>query len=309
MVTRVSTQNITGGALTNYMRAQQRQFQAQAQVGSEKRATDHKGYGREAEALTAIRGVRAKAEAYAAAGVAAADRAAAQNLYLEQAGGAGGAARQALTEALANGRAEGLLAELQTQFQTAVSALNGKHQGRYLFAGATVDKRPIGITTLAELAAAPTTASVFGNDDRRVSARLDDSTTVQTGMLADDVGSGLFEVFRRIKQFADGPDGPLDGKLTAIQTAFLETELVALKAAHDGLIDATARNGGVQNQIESVQRSQQGQVDQLDALLVDKTGVNMAEAITKLQLAETAVQASARVLSTLRSSSLLELLR
>jgi len=44
-------------------------------------------------------------------------------------------------------------------------------------------------------------------------------------------------------------------------------------------------------------------------MLADKTQVDMAEAITRLQLSQTAVQASAQVLATLRSSSLLELLR
>ena len=305
MVTRVSTQSQVGGALANLMRVQSRQVEAQMQVGSEKRAVDHKGYGREAEQLTALRNVHAKAEAFVASGSAAADRLTTQDLMLEQAGEAAGRARKAVADALAAGRADGLMAELQSRFQQAVSSLNGRHQGRYLFAGTAVDQRPVGVTTLAELAAAPSVGSVFANDDRRVSARLDESTTLQTGFLADAVGTELFEVFRAIKQFADGPGGPLQGNLTPAQQSFLETQLATLATVQDGLIGVVAENGGLQNQAEAAVRSQQDHADQLEVMLADKTQVDMAEAITRLQLSQTAVQASAQVLATLRSSSLL----
>ncbi len=309
MVTRVSTQALVGSTLANYMRAQERQAAASVQIGSEKRALDHKGYGREAEQLTALRTVRAKADAFVAAGQAAGDRLAAQDLHLELAADAAGGARQAVAEALATGRAEGLVEALQTRFGSAVSALNGQHQGRYLFAGTLVDQRPVDISTLGELAAAPSTASVFGNDARRVTAQIDETSTIQTGFLADELGGPLFDVFRAIKQFADGPGGPLTGQLTPAQVSFLETQLAAFDVAREGLTDAVARNGGLQNQAEAAVRNQQEQSLQLESMLADKVDVDMAEAVTRLQLAQTAVQASAQVLASLKQSSLLELLR
>ena len=309
MMVRTSTAGLVGGALSNLLKAQLRQEQAALQVGSEKRAVDHKGYGRDAEQLTAVRTVHARAEAFAAAGSAAADRLSAQNLHLESISDAAQGARQAIATALANSRADGMMGELGSRFSSAVTGLNGKHQGRYLFAGTTVDQKPVTVSTMAELAAAPATANVFANDTRRAAVQIDESTTLQTGFLADETATPLFESLRRIQQFADGPGGPLTGRLTAAQTAFLEGELAALDAAHEGLIGVVAQNGGLQNQAESAVKSQLDQAAHFEGLLVDKTGVNMAEAITRLQMSQTAVQASAQVLATLKQSSLLELLR
>lgn len=306
---RISTAMQVGGALANFQAAQRRQYEAAAQVSSETRASSFGGYGREAETLTAVKSARVRADAYVTAAKTAEARLAAQDLALGQTADAAANARQALAEAIANGRADGLMTALQVQFQSAASSLNSQHQGRFLFSGAALDTRPVTADSLAELAAAPATADIFANDDRRATAKVDDSTSLQTGFLADDLGTALFDVFRRIQQFAAGPGGPLDGNLTQAQSDYLETELAAFSAAHQGLLNAQAENGSLQNQAESAMRSQQDVADHMEELTADKTGVDMAEAITRLQLAQTTVQASAQVLATLRSSSLLELLR
>lgn len=306
---RISTGSQVGGALLNLMQAQSRQMAAQAQVSSQTKATDLKGYGREAETLTALRSVRQRAEAYVSAAEMAGMRLATQNIALEQASDSAVSARQSVAEAIANGRAEGLMEALQLQYSSAVSALNTQHQGRYVFSGTAVNDRPVTASTLADLAAAPATADVFANDQRRAAVKIDESTTLQTGYLADEIGTGLFEVFRRIKQFADGPGGPLQGQLTQAQTAYLESELSAFDAAHNTLTEFTARNGGLQAQAEAALNSQQAHADHLEGLTGERTGVNLAEAITRLEQARTAVDASAQVLATLRSTSLLELLR
>lgn len=306
---RISTGSQVGGALLNLMNAQSRQAQAEAQVSSQNRANDLKGYGREAETLTALRSVRVRSESYVAAGEAAAAKLEMQNLALEQAGAAATGGRQVIADAIANGRAEGVMEALQLQYSSAVSALNTQHQGRYLFSGTAVNDRPVTASTMSDLAAAPSTASVFANDQRRATAKIDESTTMQTGFLADELGTPLFDVFRRIQQFATGPGGPLTGQLTQAQQNYLESELANFDAAHDSLTDFTARNGGLQAQVDSSIKSQQAQADHLGGLTDDRTGVNMAEAITRLQQSQTAVQASAQVLATLRSTSLLDLLR
>lgn len=306
---RISTAMQMGGALANLHAAQRRQMDAAVQVSSETRATDLKGYGREAETLTAIKSAHARAAAFVAAGESVSARFSAQDLALGTAADAASGAKTAIFEAVANGDATGLMNTLQANFQSAVSALNSKHQGRYLFSGASVDTRPVQVDNLAQLAAAPAVADLFENDRRIATARLDESTTLQVGFLADDLGAPLFEAFRRIQQYAAGPGGPLDGKLTEAQTAYLQSELSAFGDAFQTLLNAQAKNGGLQSQAEAATASQQGVAGQMEELHAGKTGVDMAEAVTRLQLAQTAVQASAQVLATLRGSSLLDLLR
>ncbi len=101
----------------------------------------------------------------------------------------------------------------------------------------------------------------------------------------------------------------MDGQLTDAQKTFIQSEMAALDAVHNGLLEQEARNGGLQTLVDETVKSQQGQASDLEVLISEKTGVDMAEAVTRLQQAELAVQASAQVLAALRGSSLLDLLR
>jgi flagellar hook-associated protein 3 FlgL len=65
----------------------------------------------------------------------------------------------------------------------------------------------------------------------------------------------------------------------------------------------------MQNHVEETLNAHEGQQTSLDKLMLDKTGYDPARAITDLQLAQVAIEASAQVINSLRSTSLLDLLR
>ena len=214
-----------------------------------------------------------------------------------------------MANAVANGRADGLMSALESLFGQAVQGLNTQHNGVYLFAGGKTDTRPVSVTSLADLAAAATTADVFENDDLAATHRLDEATTLRTGVLADDVGAELFGLMRQIKAFSDGPGGPLSGQLTQAQTDFLTGLLAPMDAATAGITEATAENGLMQNRAESTREVHQERADMLEGLVGGLSEVDLAEAATRLAQAQTAVQASAQVFASLRDTSLLYLLR
>jgi flagellar hook-associated protein 3 FlgL len=183
-----------------------------------------------------------------------------------------------------------------------------RHQGAYLFAGASTSTVPVNVANLAELAAAPDVASVFDNDTLKAASRVAEGTTLETGVLADELGAEVMEILRDIQLYHAGPSGPLTGKVTEAQKTFLTTQLARLEQAGTGVIDKIAKTGSMHNQVEMIGKSHQAQLGSLDELVSNRTDADMAKAVTDLQLSQVAIQASAQVISQLRSVSLLNYL-
>lgn len=306
---RVSTFGNYQSALLNLMSAQARGFEAQKRLSTERVAHDLTGYGRGAETLTALKSAQARIDGFIQTGEAVAARMTTQALAFDRVASGADGARQAIAEAIAAGRADGLMLEMQSYFQAAQDGLNTKHQGRHLFAGGDTENRPVTAGTLTELAAAPDVASVFANDRLATLSRLDESTTIQTGFLADEVGAELFQIFRDIQNYHAGPDGPIDGQIDDDMRDFLTAQLGRLRDAHAGIINVAASSGAIQARVDSILTSHDNQRVSLQQLIGDRTYADPAQAVTDLQMAQFSIQASAQVISQLQSTSLLNLLR
>jgi len=307
-MTRVATNASFQSALLDLQRAQSRQQDAQNRIATGKVATDLKGFGRGAETLTAFKAADARLSAFIATGESVKARLDTQALAFDQLIEATDIGREAIANALAAGRFDGVMLELQGSLQAAETALNLKHQGAYLFAGARTTDAPIQAATLADLAAEPTLADVFSNDMMTSSARLDDSVVVDTGFLASDVGGPLMEVLRAIQAYHAGPSGPITGQLDDAGRAFLQQQLTAFDAARETAVAAGARNGALQNRVEAMLSAQQARQTHLTELIGNRTDADVSQAVTDLNLSQVAIQASAQVINQLRSISLLNLL-
>lgn len=308
-MTRVATSDNWNSALMDLMGAQRRQYEAQRQVSDQRVAVDLKGFGRTSETLTAFNTAKARLDGHVETNKSVAQRLETQNLALERVADAAVGARQQIADALAVDRAEGMMQGVRNWYLQFQDALNAKHQGRHLFSGARVDTPPFEAETMADLAAAATVDELFVNDDLKAASRLDDATTVETGFLANEVGRDLAEIFRDIQVFENGPNGPLTGKLTDAQRTFLEGLLSRFETEHDQVLESVARNGALQKRVETNMDSLTAQSNSLETLIGEKAEVDMAEAITRLQQAQVAVQASAQILSQLKNTTLLDLLR
>jgi flagellar hook-associated protein 3 FlgL len=137
-----------------------------------------------------------------------------------------------------------------------------------------------------------------------------ENTSVETGYLANELGTDIFQIFRDIKAYHDNTaTGPLTGKPTGAQKAFLTAQLSLLDAARGATIDVASRNGSLQKRIDQMAVSHTAQITSLNDLVSDRTDADLAQAVTDLQLAQIAVQASAQVVSQLREVTLLNYLR
>lgn len=304
---RVSTFGNYQSALLDLMGSQVRAQEAQERVSTQKLATDLVGFGRSSETLTALKSAQSRIAGFVEAGEAVSARLGAQALAFDRVMDGAAGAREAIAGALASGRLEGLMLELQGQFQVAQDGLNARHQGRFLFGGGASAQAPITSMTLGDLAALADPAEAFANDQLRQASRLDEGTTLETGFLADEIGVDLFAVFRDIQ--LRHQTTPITGALDDATRDFLTAQLSRLDAAREGVIDLAARNGSLQNRVDAVLKAQQDQSTALEALVSKRTDADLAQALTDLELSQVAMQASAQVINQLRQVSLLNLLR
>jgi len=307
---RISSASSYSAILANIQSAQQRQVEAGNQVSSGKIGTNLKDYASKAEVLTAMQTVDARLTTYTDQNKVIASKLQIQDLSLNKVADAADATRQAIANALANDNATTLMQDLQAQFSNAVGGLNAEYDGKYLFAGGQVSTPPVSATQLSDLTLAPgIIANQFHNDTYVAQAKLDDSTTVNTGMLADQLGTNMLTAFQSLEAFHQGANGPFSGQLTAAQRTFLEGQLATWTTVHSDLTTATALNGNNQARVDSVQKNIDSQQLNIKTILSDNTDVNLAEASTRLNLAQQSLQASAQAFRTLQDSSLLNYLK
>jgi len=303
---RVTTSSAYNSIIANLMQAENQQNQANVQVSSGKVASDLKGFGSNAEALTAAQSMMTRVSGYVQTATNVSAQLSAQDTALTEVSDAGQNARQAIAQAVASGSADGLMASLQSAFGQAVDGLNTQYNGSYLFSGGKVSTAPVAAQTLQDLVTPPA-GGVFQNDQLTSSVQLNETTKVQTGMLASNVGGALFNAFQAVQQYVN-TNGPLSGTLTSAQQTALTGMLQSFDTANSGLTNTQAQNGLVQNQVSSIQANQTQRQTDLQTTIGDIADVDMGQASSNLAQAQTALQASARVFQSLQSTSLLNFL-
>jgi flagellar hook-associated protein 3 FlgL len=307
-MTRIATASAYSAVLDNLMAAQARQVQAGAQVSSQKKATDLKGYAADTETLAALNAVQSKVGSYLDQSTVLNNKLTTQDLALGQLADSASGAGQAIRDALASGRGDTLMQALQGFFQNSVEALNTKFNGRYLFAGGQVNTQPVTASNLSQLTSAPSIASLFHNDQYVTTNQLDESTTINSGFLADGLGTGLFNAFKAIEAFNQGASGPFTGQLTAAQVTFLQGQIASFDTENTNLTNSAGQNGLMQKQVDNVTTDLNNRQTMLTQLTGNITDVDVAKAATDLQQAQLSVQAAAQVFANLKASSLLNIL-
>ncbi|RMD86452.1 MAG: hypothetical protein D6807_09660, partial [Alphaproteobacteria bacterium] len=231
--------------------------------------------------------------------------------YDVQIGAVADAARslqQAVVTAVGQEDTTGLMANLDQAFTIAVSALNTRINGNFIFGGARTDQPPVTVSTLSDLQALALSSDAFANDQTVRSAFIAEGTDIKFGQLADGVASEIFASFKRIADFDAGPSGPLSGKLTAAQRAFLETEIGNIESAVQQIQSAQVKNGLASNRLDVADAQHESTQLFLESLVSDIEDVNLAEAASRLNQDQVALQASFEALRTLGQLSLLNFL-
>lgn len=302
---RISTQAASQAALMDLMRAQREAYDARDQLASGKKAPDLKGYANTAETIISARAAQERSESFASANSRIMNRLEIQDLAYQELSEAATDLRTALT----TNDGSFMMDKVQEVFDQASAALNMRFNGSYVFGGVRTDALPFTADTIADLqAAAPDVSAMFDNAARRQTTMIEETITLDINATASEVGTDLMASIERIADFNAGPDGPFDGQITENQQAFLETELANIIAAFDTINVAQAENGSRQKQVENAITGHEKRADYLTIMVAGIEDADMAEAATRFQQAQTAVQVSAQTFSTLSQISLLNFL-
>ena len=305
---RISTAGTYAITLANLNETQRRQLEAGRQVSSQRVAQDLKGYAKKAETLTSLRGLELKVAGLLDQNALLSARFETQDVAINQISDSALNARDAIAAALASGRVDTLMQELSGFFNEAVQGLNTKSQGRYIFAGGQINTAPVSATSMADLTLGPI-AGNFHNDQFKPMNQIDENSSIDGSMLADDLGLDLFTAFGAIQTEETAGVGPFTGAMTDAQRIFLEGQVKVFDDLRKDLTNMQARNGSVLKRLEGARTDLTSRANMLEGMTGDIAQVNMPEAISRLELAQFAVQASAQVFNTLRDSSLLNFLR
>src|SRR5215472_2464888 len=192
-IERVSTNSQTQLLLSQIMQASNAVDTSEAQVASGNVSSTYSGIGDKTAVLEAARSAAERASAYQNNTQLAVTQADLQNAQLTSLASLSGDLRTAISNALANNDATGLMAQVQNIFDQASQILNSKDSnGNYLYGGENDSTPPVTVTSLAQLAATPI-ANVFANGAQAKSVLVSDGETVQVGVLASNVGTQLMQ--------------------------------------------------------------------------------------------------------------------
>lgn len=311
-MTRVASFGSNQGIIAEMMRNQQRLNVSQTQVSTGKKAQTFEGLGSDAQASLNARALQAKVDQYATQATTADDQMEIHEQYLQQLRKATNTLRTALGSAVGVNDASTVQTALDTAFQTVISVLNGKVDGKYVFGGTRTDTAPVASTTLAGLDGLPPgQPGVFQNGDTRLSVQVDDSLTVTYGELASDVGSGLMSIFQQMVEYNSGttPGGTAFGSgMPDAQKTFLQGIMNQLGTVDADLVQRDSALGATRTLVADTQARQKSISTTVGQVISDIEDVDAAEAITRLNQDQTALQSSYKVVSQLSSISLLNYL-
>ncbi|MHA6289060.1 flagellin [Maricaulis sp. CAU 1757] len=304
-MTRISTSAANQSALMDLMRAQRDLFDAQQQLTTGKKAQGLKGIGYKAETISATRAAFERSKSYEEAAIRTVSRLEAQDLALERVSSATADLRAALTSK----QGDFVMHQVREAFGNVTAGLNTSHAGSYIFAGTRSDAVPVTVTTLDQLIPLGSAADAFANNDRKPQVQLDQNLTLEVGMLAEDVGGEVMAAFKRIADYDAGVNGPFATPMTAAQEAFITAEIQSIVTTLDNVNARVAENGAKLSQVENIEKGHADRQSFLERLLGEMEDVDMAEAATRFQQAQTALDVSAKTFSTLSQVSLLPFLR
>jgi len=308
-VDRVATNSQAQFLLSQIMQATKNMNASQQQVASGKVSSDYAGIGGKTGALEAARASAARANAYQSNTQTAVNQVDLQDTQLTQLSSVAEQLQTAISKAVGNNDATGMMDNVQSIFDQVSQVLNAKDtNGNYLFGGDKDDVPPFNVTSLSQLASLANVSDAFSNGTQKKSVMIADGQSEQIGVLASDIGTQLVQTLKDLASFDAGPTGSFSATLTAAQSTFLSAEIPVAKAASVSVNGAAAANGYTYNRLTDA-------VDQQTALSTLYKGfvssiedVDMPTAVSQLNMNQTALQAAMQVTAQLGQISLLNYL-
>ncbi len=305
-MTRISDLGFQQILLSSFQRAQESAQTRQIQLSTGKIADRYSGVGVRTGQLLSAEGVLERATAYEKAAGVAASRLQTQEAAMTTIADSVARLRERFVVALATGGAELLAPEIASEAQRIIAALNAETGGVYVFGGVDGTVPPTTATSLADIAAAADTDTLFV-DAARQRLAVEEGTTVDGGATARDLASSLYA---SLKELANAPQtlGAFSGQLTAAQSAFLTQQIADLDAISAGLYQELGLNGLAQGQTDDARARNVERRDLAEIVASEIEDVDLAEVVARLNQDRIAIEAAAQALKQASELSLLNFL-
>lgn len=276
---------------------------AQEQVATGKVHSDFSGLASETLTLLGSKEVSARVTTYRETITTVRTNLVSNDVHYDAILAAARSVRDDLLQFVALDQAVGFDDTLETNFDAIAASLNSRLAGRFLFAGSQINTPPLNIDSVAQLEAAAAVGDVFDNDDVHYRAIVAENLEVEYGAVASDIAAPIFAVIRDLA--IQDTATPFEGELDAAQRTFLEGQLAQLDSAIDNLEAIQAQNGLRINQVDAIDIQHAEFEVTIQTFVSDIEDVDLAEAISRLNGDQTALEAAYRVAATLNQVSLL----
>jgi flagellar hook-associated protein 3 FlgL len=283
--------------------------QTQQQVSSGLVSTTYGGYGDQTAALESAQAAVDRTNSYQAATQLALNQANLQDTQLTQLSSLASQLQQDITTAVANNTGSTLMASASSIYDQVTQILNSQDSnGNYIYGGDQNNTPPVTTTSLSDLASLSSVSQAFTSGTVKGSVQVGDGQTVQVGLLASNIGTGILQTLSDIANFNTGSSGNFGSTLTGAQSTFLSNEIPVSQSAGETVTNAAAQNGDTYQQLQGALTQQQAMSTLYTGFVSNIQNVNMASAISNLNLDQTALQAATEVTAQLNQVSLLNYL-
>lgn len=283
-------------------------FEGQRQISSGKQFDDYEGLAGKTNTVLGSRAFQARVESYQQTIDTISGKLDANDVQITGMIEAMESLQESIQTTLANNTAEGFSELLDQTFNFISNGLNTNFDGTYLFSGAETGTIPVNVTELSDLAALPAVSDAFDNASVAFEARIADGVDLEFGLLASEVGEDVFQEMLDLYNLDNGVNGPFEGELDATQFSLLQGQLASIEAAIDGLREVQVSNGLAFERLEVVDEQHTDTVVFLETFISDIEDVDIAEAVTKLNNDQLALQISYQAVGSLSQLSLLNFL-
>ncbi len=308
MLYRIPTSMQSSAMLSSMTQAQRNLMDANEQVTSGRRINNFSDSPSDIGQLMAVRAADARAADFHESAKLLKSRLDLQNTQLEELASTIGDFKKATLDALSGNSGAKVAEQMGAAFARVSTVLRSQLDGKYTYGGTRQDVSPLTVNSLNDLVALPTTDAAFQNSANAQSAMVDVSQTIQFGQLASNLGKPIFDILRQFANFNSGPSGPFAEPLTAAQATFLSSMTASFDSAYQKANAILGDNGINTKAVEDAMSRHSAARDVYAQVMSDIETVDMPTAISKLQAAELAMQASAKVFSSVGKMTLLDYL-
>lgn len=302
-MTRVSSFGQQQVMLNSLLTNQSNLFKDQKQVASGKIHETYKEFTGEVSTLLGSKNILNRTQSYIGAAEHVKRNLDVNNLQLENIIGKAEGIRQQVLETIAQDKTFVLMDTVKEAFSSMVASLNTDIGGVHIFSGGRTDVAPVVGDQLSDLVSAASASDLFQNDQRKAVAKIGKNTNIEYSLLADEVATDIFTAIKNIADFDNLT--PISGDLTPAQRTFLESQLVVLDAAIEDLRVVNSANGTKFGRAKELLIEHEEQETFMKTFISDIEDVNMAEAITRVNNDQIALEVSYKLTSQLSSLSLL----